>query len=97
MHWVSSFQSTHQGVRINYQSIGSGGGIQQLKQGLVDFGATDAALDDQQLQQMPPLVQIPESAGPSALPIILIFPQVVPGIPDVMHAHDPRGPIRPQQ
>jgi phosphate transport system substrate-binding protein len=64
MRWVSSFQSSHQGTRINYQSIGSGGGIQQLKQGLVDFGASDAALDDQRLREMPPLVQLPESAGP---------------------------------
>jgi phosphate transport system substrate-binding protein len=63
-HWISAFQGEHAGVQINYQSIGSGGGIQQLKQGLVDFGASDAALDDQQLQEMPPLVQIPESAGP---------------------------------
>lgn len=63
-HWISDFQSSHAGVQINYQSIGSGGGIQQLKQGLVDFGASDAALDDQQLKEMPALVQIPESAGP---------------------------------
>src|SRR5262245_14779843 len=63
-HWISVHQSSHPGVQINYQSIGSGGGIQQLKQGLVDFGASDAALDDQQLQGMAPLVQIPESAGP---------------------------------
>jgi len=62
--WIAGFQQTHTGTQINYQSIGSGGGIQQLKKGLVDFGASDAALDDQQLQQMPPLVQIPESAGP---------------------------------
>lgn len=62
--WISDFQSKHPGVEINYQSIGSGGGIQQLKQGLVDFGASDAALDDQKLKEMPPLVQIPESAGP---------------------------------
>lgn len=62
--WTAGFQSTHQGVRINYQSIGSGGGIQQLKAGTVDFGASDAALDDQQLHEMPALVQIPESAGP---------------------------------
>jgi phosphate transport system substrate-binding protein len=64
MHWVNGFQASHQGVHINYQSIGSGGGIQQLKKGLVDFGASDAALDDQQLKEMPALVQIPESAGP---------------------------------
>jgi phosphate transport system substrate-binding protein len=62
--WISTFQQTHQNVQINYQSIGSGGGIQQLKKGLVDFGASDAALDDNQLKDMPPLVQIPESAGP---------------------------------
>ncbi len=62
--WISDFQSNHAGVQINYQSIGSGGGIQQLKSGLVDFGASDAALDDQQLKEMPPVVQLPESAGP---------------------------------
>jgi phosphate transport system substrate-binding protein len=62
--WAADFQSSHPGVQINYQSIGSGGGIQQLKKGLVDFGASDAALDDEQLKGMPSLVQIPESAGP---------------------------------
>jgi len=62
--WISAFQSSHPGVRINYQSIGSGGGIQQLKKGVVDFGASDAALDDKQLPEMPPIVQLPESGGP---------------------------------
>ena len=62
--WIADFQTSHPGVQINYQSIGSGGGIEQLKKGLVDFGASDAALDDQQLQSMPALLQIPESAGP---------------------------------
>jgi len=62
--WISDFQQGHSGVQISYQSIGSGGGIQQVKQGLVDFGASDAALNDQQLHDMPPLVQIPETAGP---------------------------------
>ena len=63
-HWISTFQQSHAGVQINYQSIGSGGGIQQLKKGLVDFGASDGALTDDQLKEMPPIVQIPESAGP---------------------------------
>src|SRR5512146_525730 len=62
--WISAFQQSNPDVRINYQSIGSGGGIQQLRKGLVDFGASDAALSDEQLKDMPPLVQIPESAGP---------------------------------
>lgn len=62
--WVAGFQQKAPGVQINYQSIGSGGGIQQLKNGLVDFGASDVALTDQQLKEMQPVVQIPESAGP---------------------------------
>jgi len=64
MRWVEAYQGDHQGLRINYQSIGSGGGIQQLKQGVLDFAASDAALDDQHLKEMPALVQIAESAGP---------------------------------
>ena len=62
--WIDDYQHNHPGVQINYQSIGSGGGIQQLKQGVINFGASDLALDDNQLKDMPALVQIPESAGP---------------------------------
>ena len=62
--WIDSFRKSDSGVQINYQSIGSGGGIQQLKKGLVDFGASDAALSDEQLKDMPAILQIPESAGP---------------------------------
>jgi phosphate transport system substrate-binding protein len=62
--WIADYSQSHPGVQINYQSIGSGGGIQQLKRGLVDFGATDASLDDGQLKEMPALVQVPETAGP---------------------------------
>src|SRR5581483_9211763 len=62
--WIQDFQKTNQNVHINYQSIGSGGGIQQVKAKTVDFGATDAALTDQQIAAMFPLIQIPESAGP---------------------------------
>lgn len=65
--WIQQFTQQKKGVQINYQSIGSGGGIQQLKQGVVDFGASDMALDDQKLQEMPSLVQVPESAGPVAI------------------------------
>jgi ABC-type phosphate transport system substrate-binding protein len=40
--WIQDFQQSHTNVRINYQSIGSGGGIQQVKSGTIDFGASDA-------------------------------------------------------
>ncbi|HLH10230.1 MAG TPA: phosphate ABC transporter substrate-binding protein PstS [Terriglobales bacterium] len=63
--WISDFHAQDAGVEVNYQSIGSGGGIQQLKKGLVGFAASDMALDDQQIKEMPqPVIQIAESAGP---------------------------------
>ena len=62
--WTADFQQLHPNAHINYQSIGSGGGIQQVKAGTVDFGATDLALTDAQLKNYPPVLQIPESAGP---------------------------------
>jgi phosphate transport system substrate-binding protein len=62
--WTQDYSQAHSNVQINYQSIGSGGGIQQVKSGTVDFGASDAALSDQQLAEMKPVIQIPESAGP---------------------------------
>ncbi|MEO6067092.1 MAG: phosphate ABC transporter substrate-binding protein PstS [Gemmatimonadales bacterium] len=43
--WFTEYARTHQ-VQINYQSIGSGGGIRQFSQGTVDFGATDAPMSD---------------------------------------------------
>jgi phosphate transport system substrate-binding protein len=62
--WVQGFSQAHPNVQINYQSIGSGGGIEQVKNGTVDFGASDAPLTDQQLAAMKPMIQFPESAGP---------------------------------
>ncbi|HET9327903.1 MAG TPA: phosphate ABC transporter substrate-binding protein PstS [Candidatus Eisenbacteria bacterium] len=56
------------GVAINYQSIGSGGGIQQLKAGTVDFGASDAALSNDRLREMPrKVVHFPTVAGAVAM------------------------------
>jgi len=56
------------GVEINYQSIGSGAGIQQVKAGTVDFGASDAALSAAQMKDMPrKVVHIPTVAGAVAL------------------------------
>lgn len=55
-------------VQINYQSIGSGGGINALKAGTVDFGATDAALSNADMKAMPgAVVHIPTVAGAVAV------------------------------
>ena len=60
------FDIYHQktGIEINYQSIGSGGGIQQLKNNTVDFGASDAPLSDAKLKEMPrKVLHFPTAAG----------------------------------
>jgi len=47
--WFNEYHKLHPEVQINYQSIGSGGGIRQLSAGTVDFGASDGPMTDQQL------------------------------------------------
>jgi len=49
--WFDVYHSAHPNVQINYQSIGSGGGIRQLQAGTVDFGASDGPMSDEQLSQ----------------------------------------------
>jgi len=44
--WMLSYNQAHPDVQLNYQSIGSGGGIRQFSDGIVDFGATDAPMKD---------------------------------------------------
>src|SRR6201984_570955 len=47
--WFGEFKAAKPGVQINYQAIGSGGGIKQLTEGTVDFGASDMPMTDEQL------------------------------------------------
>jgi phosphate transport system substrate-binding protein len=49
--WFSEYNKLHPDVQINYQSIGSGGGIRQVLNGTVDFGASDGPMSDEQLSQ----------------------------------------------
>jgi phosphate transport system substrate-binding protein len=49
--WFSEYHKAHPEVQINYQSIGSGGGIRQVLAGTVDFGASDGPMTDEQLAQ----------------------------------------------
>src|SRR6266487_1849272 len=44
--WMLTYNKTHPDVQLNYQSIGSGGGIRQFSDGTVDFGASDAPMSD---------------------------------------------------
>src|SRR4029077_9346291 len=49
--WFDVYHQQHPNIQINYQSIGSGGGIRQLLAGTVDFGASDGPMSDEQLAQ----------------------------------------------
>ncbi|MFZ0522027.1 MAG: phosphate ABC transporter substrate-binding protein PstS [Candidatus Acidiferrales bacterium] len=49
--WFDVYHTAHPNIQINYQSIGSGGGIRQLQAGTVDFGASDGPMSDEQLAQ----------------------------------------------
>src|SRR5207253_5904429 len=49
--WFSEYHRKFSNIQINYQSIGSGGGIRQMIEGTVDFGATDCPMTDEQLKQ----------------------------------------------
>ncbi len=62
--WFSEYSAAHPGVHINYQSVGSGAGIRQVSQGIVDFGASDGPMTDQQLAESKvKLVHIPTVLG----------------------------------
>ena len=49
--WFSEYNKLHHDIQINYQSIGSGGGIRQVLNGTVDFGASDGPMTDEQLKE----------------------------------------------
>lgn len=49
--WASEYHKLHSEVQINYQSIGSGGGIRQVTEGTVEFGASDVPMTDDQLRE----------------------------------------------
>lgn len=61
--WSNDYVTSHH-MRVNYRPIGSGVALGELKQGLLTFAATDAPLGDAELKDMPPLIQVPVTAGP---------------------------------
>ena len=62
--WASQYNKMHPDVRINYQGIGSGGGIRQITEKTVDFGASDGPMTDTQLKKAPgQLLHVPTVLG----------------------------------
>jgi phosphate transport system substrate-binding protein len=81
--WFSEYSAQHPGVEINYQSIGSGGGIRQVTAGTVDFGASDGPMTDEQLKASKVKIQhIPTVLG-AVVPVYN-----VPGVSNLRFSPD---------
>jgi phosphate transport system substrate-binding protein len=72
--WFNEYNKLHPDLKFNYQSIGSGGGVKQITEKTVDFGASDAPLTDAELQKAPGVLHIPTVLGAVAV--------VYNGLPD---------------
>jgi phosphate transport system substrate-binding protein len=82
--WFSDY-ARETGVRINYQSIGSGGGIRQLTAGTVDFGASDAPMTDAEMAKLgSPVLHLPTVLGA----VVVTY-----NLPDVRDALALSGPV----
>lgn len=79
LKWFKKYNKLHPEVQINYQALGSGAGIKQFQQGLVDFGASDAAMTDEEMAAVKTgVVLLPMTAGS----IVLAYN--LPGGPSVL-------------
>jgi phosphate transport system substrate-binding protein len=62
--WAVEYNKLHPAVQVNYQAVGSGAGVKQFIQGTIDFGASDAAMSDEEIDKVKQgVVMIPATAG----------------------------------
>jgi phosphate transport system substrate-binding protein len=64
--WFQDFNKSNPKVQINYQSVGSGAGVEQFTKGTVDFGASDTAMKDEEIAKIPAdkgVFMLPMTAG----------------------------------
>jgi phosphate transport system substrate-binding protein len=81
--WFTQYSAAHPGVEVNFQAIGSGGGIQQVTNGVVDFGASDMPMKDDQLSSAKvKVIHIPTVLGA----VVPAFN--VPGVSDLRLSPD---------
>jgi hypothetical protein len=63
--WFYEYSNANPGVKFNYQSIGSGGGIKQITAGTVDFGASDAPMTEEEMGKLPgAILHLPTASAP---------------------------------
>src|ERR1700719_2722583 len=74
--WFADYNKLHPEVQVNYQALGSGAGVKQFQQGLVNFGASDAAMTDDEIKAVKDgVVLLPMTAGS------IVLSYNVPGAP----------------
>ena len=61
--WIGAYEQAHPGTLVNYRPIGSGAGIEALKQSTLEIAASDMPLSDEQLKGTFPILQVPVTAG----------------------------------
>lgn len=62
--WISEYGKLHPNIKIDYQSIGSGGGVKQIQARTVDFGASDSPMKNEDLKAAPgPILHVPTVLG----------------------------------
>lgn len=65
--WFAEYNKQHPELQFNYQSIGSGGGVKQITEKTVDFGASDAPMTDAELAKAPGIIHVPTVLGAVAI------------------------------
>ena len=81
--WGVEFNKVQPAIQVNYQSVGSGAGVKNFIQGVVDFGASDAAMSDEEIAKVPAgVVMIPATAGE------IVFAYNLPGVEGIKLTRD---------
>ena len=75
--WFADFAKEHPEVRVQYDAIGSGGGIQKITEKTVDFGASDVPMTDSDLRKAPGIQHIPTAIGA----VVVVYN--LPGSPEL--------------
>ena len=78
--WFADLNKKYPNLRVNYQSVGSGAGVEQFTRGTVDFGASDVAMKDEEIQQ------VPQDKGVILLPVTdggIVLAYNLPGVTEL--------------
>jgi ABC-type phosphate transport system, periplasmic component len=80
--WFTELNKKYANLKVNYQSVGSGAGVEQFTKGTVDFGASDVAMKDEEIKKVPTdqgVLLLPLTAGSIVLAYHLPDAPNIPG------------------